>query len=535
MQTTTENQTNRTPETPKSIKELFKDYLFPCRANKKPAVQPGTSWEHGNELKKPLFRSTEARLCGVDCGQSRLIVADCDTYKEEFQKDKGAKQFLKALQKKCQYYYRTQSGGWHFYLKQPPEPTPQIRSSDPFPGIEIKATGKYVCVYGHPAEFQNHKDFDSFYADLPVFDFKDLGKEQPKQRGYGPGQNNRANAREGWIAGIKQDPVKSADNIIQLIKKNKNNPGFELRKHLIDHQTVYQKSIIKNIPSDLDFSEPPKNEMVVTNKSKGGYNPKDKKSKKKGNTEPSQSDIVSHLTSLRDDLLSKIDPDTILPTDFFDKYETKPKNNMVLISGDTESGKTAHSLKEIEGYLKKGIPCTIWEHSETNRFNRLNQWIKDNGLSKTPLFMSIHRQDILDHFEAGSVVLIDDTDSFFHIQNPIARREVADAIEALSWITQLVGFTCFCCHYQSKTSKNEKTATARSGGSMTWINKARYALLIEKAVRDTETAIIGNELNEERTETEQKTCSFIKVQKGNRTKGIADSWWLKEDYTIGTR
>ena len=249
--------------------------------------------------------------------------------------------------------------------------------------------------------------------------------------------------------------------------------------------------------------------------------------------EPTQEDMKNHLNKLKEDLLSKRDPDRIVPPAFHDKFETKPKNNMVLISGQTESGKTAHCLREIARYLKQGIPCAIWEHSETNAENRLNQWIADNKLKGTPLFMSPSRRKILDQFRPGVVVLIDDTDSFFQIQRATDRREVADTLEDISWICQLLKFTLFACHYQTKTSRTEKSAIARAGGDMTWINKSRYALLIEKAAKNIEIETIGNELGEERTEAKTEERSFLKVQKGNRTPKKPTSWWLRDDYSIG--
>ena len=100
---------------------------------------------------------------------------------------------------------------------------------------ECQYNGRGVFI---PGSF--HPPSGKFYEFLPCTASKDKifyshiksFRVSEGESEYGPGKNNKANAKEGWIAGIKQDPVKSADNIIQLIKKNEKNPGFELRKHL---------------------------------------------------------------------------------------------------------------------------------------------------------------------------------------------------------------------------------------------------------------------------------------------------------------
>ncbi len=70
--------------TPQSAKEIFQPFLFPCRDNKKPVLEKGQSWEHKNPEKKQVVRSTESPLCGFDCGQAGVIVADIDAYKKTF-------------------------------------------------------------------------------------------------------------------------------------------------------------------------------------------------------------------------------------------------------------------------------------------------------------------------------------------------------------------------------------------------------------------------------------------------------------------
>jgi len=41
--------------TPQSIKEILQPFLFPCREDKKPALEKGQSWEHDNPKKKPEY------------------------------------------------------------------------------------------------------------------------------------------------------------------------------------------------------------------------------------------------------------------------------------------------------------------------------------------------------------------------------------------------------------------------------------------------------------------------------------------------
>ena len=250
-----------------------------------------------------------------------------------------------------------------------------------------------------------------------------------------------------------------------------------------------------------------------------------------------QRQIIEHIKRLKDSYYYLADKTSEIPPAFHDDKMIVPMRDWLLLTGDTESGKTAFTLKQCEGYLKQGKKVVIWEHSETNRFNRLNRWIKDNKLEEYrdngSLVMSPSRKEILDHFAPGVIIAIDDTDSFFRIQKPIERREVADTLDDLSWCCQLVGFSAICAHYQTKTSKKETNKKLRSGGGMTWVNKARHAVCIEKGVKDIKFQDKANECNEEWTEAEAEESSFLTIQKGNRPGAKESSWWLKDDYSIG--
>ena len=249
-----------------------------------------------------------------------------------------------------------------------------------------------------------------------------------------------------------------------------------------------------------------------------------------------QKQIIKRIKRIRDAYCYLADKKAVIPPEFHDEQKIVPVRDWLLLTGDTESGKTAFALKKCEGFLKQGKKVVIWEHSETNRWNRLNKWIEENDLQKyvgKTLIMSQSRKVILDHFAKGVIVLIDDTDSFFLIQKPIERREVADTLDDLSWVCQLVGFSAICAHYQTKTSKREINKKLRSGGGMTWVNKARYAVCIEKGIKDTNFQDCENEVRDSWTEVEHEESSFITVQKGNRPGAKDSSWWLKSDFSIG--
>lgn len=223
-----------------------------------------------------------------------------------------------------------------------------------------------------------------------------------------------------------------------------------------------------------------------------------------------------------------------LPKTFLDDNYIFPDCNSILLSGDTESGKTAFSLNNIVKWLKKGKTVYIFEHSETNYENRLTQWIKDNKLNQyenKKLFITQDKDKLINACtQKGNIILIDDTDSFFEIKRTTDRREVADTLEQISWIAQLAQSTIILCHYMTKTSKQEKDVKNRSGGDMTWMNKIRHAWLIERGKTNKATTS-SNEAGQDRTEEEER--SFITYQKGDRPKKADISFWLNADYSIG--
>ena len=244
------------------------------------------------------------------------------------------------------------------------------------------------------------------------------------------------------------------------------------------------------------------------------------------------------LTALKQDLLKERDTTRIIKPDFFDPQKTLPKVGFLLRSGQTESGKTAHTLNNLKTLLEKGIKCIIWEHSELTRELRLNQWILDNKLEKyienKQLFISMERKVIFENISTGCVLYIDDCDGFMKIKNPSDRREVSDASETLELIAQLIGFLIIGCHYQSKTSQKEKTIQLRSGGGAVWINKSRHAQLIEKA-KTGEKDIPKEDTLGDREESEETEKSFLSIQKGHRPGATESAWWLNDDFELGDK
>ena len=238
----------------------------------------------------------------------------------------------------------------------------------------------------------------------------------------------------------------------------------------------------------------------------------------------------AYLNKLKNKLIQEIDNTKIIKPDFYDVDGIYPKIGTLIFVGATEEGKTSINLKALVLLIKEGKSVSIWEHSETNRQNRLNQWIKDNELKQYvdngQLFMSYSRKEIIDRFKPGSIILIDDADSFLHIQKVIDRREVADALECLTLISQLIGCLVILCHFQSKTSKKETNIKSRSGGGASWVNKPRHCALVENVKTG---KMIENTAGERREEERP----ILIIQKGYRPNHTEKSWWVNPDYSIG--
>lgn len=218
--------------TPEDIKQILKPYLFPCFQNKKPNVQSGYSWEKDNKYKKPFIRDINSPLLGLDCGHAGIVVCDFDIYKKEFKESKLARDFLKECQKKSKFQYKTPKGGLHIFFKQHPQKP--IGCPVPFPGVEIKGLGGYVCIYKNPASLGGYEDFTEFYKDLPDWDFEDFKKTIHRE--FGPGKNNKAVPQRAGKAGRLASITKAKKDIKELFKNNKGNK--ELDKHLEDYLNV---------------------------------------------------------------------------------------------------------------------------------------------------------------------------------------------------------------------------------------------------------------------------------------------------------
>ena len=222
--------------TPKNAKELFKPFLFPCRLNKTPDIRKGQSWEHNNPEKKPIIRSIDTALCGLDCGHARVVVIDIDSYKMDFKNSKPAQKFFSECKKKSSFLYKTPRGGHHIFFKG------TIKSCAPFPGVEIKSKGGYICLYNHPATLGKYESWDEFYKDLPIWDFKEWGQIQKQHREFGPGKNNQAVISRASKAGLSASLTKAKNDIKELFSANKNRQNFDIDKHLIDYLNNLQKS-----------------------------------------------------------------------------------------------------------------------------------------------------------------------------------------------------------------------------------------------------------------------------------------------------
>ena len=246
---------------------------------------------------------------------------------------------------------------------------------------------------------------------------------------------------------------------------------------------------------------------------------------KKMEEEMTQKQIIDFIKKLKEAYYHYTDHSIPSKTQFFDSKKLIAKNHAILLAGGTESGKTGFSLSFLADRLKEGKKVIIWEHSEMNRINRLSQWIKDENLTNKPIITE-NRREIIEYIKKDNIILIDDTDSFFLMQRPTHRREVADTLEHISKVCQYAKCTIILCHYQTKASRSERDIKLRSGGDMSWINKMRYALIIEKCIQQGEKI---DENGKKTLETYEK--SYIYVQKGYKNEGRA--YWLTKNFKPG--
>ena len=437
MQTTQETQKT----TPEDAKNLFYPFLFPCSQRKLPSVKAGSSWEHENKENKPVFRGIDSPLCGLDCGQAGLVVADCDAYKKEFQKSKEAVAFFQECKKKTKFCYQTPSGGWHFFFKQPEK---TVGCPRPFPGVEIKGIGGYVCLYQHPAPLGGFEDWGSFYNDLPVWDFTEWGKEQAKQREFGPGKNNTAIPQRAGKAGAMKSFTQFTKDFKELLDKNANRPDFDWLKHGTD---LTQKFVQSYNQAPPDPTPPPYLDNKQTKKA-----------------------TIEWVTAPTPEKL----PDWLLP-DFI------PYSCQSVWAGPTGQGRTTTLLnlltmnaleKTMPGTDQKGDGRPFLYHGPENALSMVQKRVKDAGgqLDKHIRFlqmtkkgqklpkMMIPKKDLLPEFikaiesELFSAVICDTLYLLFNDQNKGVSEVLLPISQALTKKkTAFIGV----CHLKKQTKDQE--------------------------------------------------------------------------------
>lgn len=355
---------------------------------------------------------------------------------------------------------------------------------------------------------------------------------------FGPGKNNKNIASRAGKAGASGSITQLANSLIELVQNNPGNP--ELGKHVTDYLkksndvfALYHQPKTISLPTK---DKKQKGDPGPEHPSQQGTTSKQKKKDEKKGIE-TELDPKPIICEMKDKLLAETDLDKakVKPTFFDKKNSLFPDVNALLLTGDTESGKSALSLKFLKSQIEKGKKVAIWEHSEMNRQNRLNEWKETiEKKYRDNILITYDKLKILECFKPGYIILIDDCDSFMQIKNAISRREVGNCMEDISWIAQLTKCLIILNHYMTKTSKGEKNVKSRSGGGAVWINKARYAYIIEEGTQDTE--LVGNEINPKEVETRVKQASYITTQKGYRPgKPKIESWWLTEAWEIGDK
>ena len=247
----------------------------------------------------------------------------------------------------------------------------------------------------------------------------------------------------------------------------------------------------------------------------------------KEETQLTQKEIIEYMKEMHSYYYKLTDHSKKVKVKFWDHQKLIAQKNATLVSGGTECGKTGFSLSFAEDMLKRNKKVIIWEHSEMNRGNRLNAWLEETELikqGKLPIITK-NKKEVLRHIKKDNIIIIDDTDSFFQIQRPTNRREVADTLEDISYICQYAECTIILSHYQTKTSRGETDIQLRSGGDMTWVNKIRYALIIEKSTQQ------KAEVDEKgKKELKKYERSYVVVQKGHRPKCRIEAYWLNKNF-----
>ena len=247
-------------KTPELVKTFFADFIFPCKANKTPATLGNwQDWEGNIDLIK---------LAGLDLKKADLLVIDFDFYKPEWNAE--SQKFYERVKKINQFVVKTQSGGEHYYFRQPENPEQKITNKFPLEGVEFKGVGGYVCLYNLPfyekAGIENFDALKKLLPELPKEILKGLKLKKKSSIG-GPGRtNDLLNSGFGVFANQKADAI--VDKVFEIAKEYKKNPSKttqpqamqKLKKSLSDGLKQQSQKIINNYLKDkslIDSLEKP--------------------------------------------------------------------------------------------------------------------------------------------------------------------------------------------------------------------------------------------------------------------------------------
>ena len=308
------------PQSPDSAKTFFKNLIFPCGPSKKPAVPYGTSW------RKWTGDIESIGLAGLDCGRAGIVVFDFDLYKPDFKNSPQSQTLYKKVKELSQFMQKTQSGGEHYFFKQPEGQ--KITNKAPLPGIETRGSGGYVCIYSLPfLPEAGIETFEDFYKLLPVWPEGILigfEKQKPKP---GLGKTNEW-ANSGFSTFANGTPAEIVEKLFEIKEGYKKAPGKTSK-------TEFKQKLKKSLQDGL----------------------KDRLKEKKP-----ESDFLNIPIEAELDTLDNVKPVNI---EYLDQQKIIIKNVLITLTGEKSAGKSGGMISYLLSEGKNILYFSDYENSKT--------------------------------------------------------------------------------------------------------------------------------------------------------------------------